>query len=198
MLQYAYPMKSAKLTEFLDLLNSLDTNGFKGKVVDRYLTENFIPNEEFIPYIFFREDTYGRNLIARNEYYELLALTWLPNQRTKIHDHFGQRCWMTVQLGALMTKNYELPKSEKGDLIPMGSTETCAKGQGVYIDDSIGIHSITNASKKPAVSIHLYAAPIPRCRTFNESSKCFEWNELQYFTQYGQEFSESSPDLDSP
>jgi cysteine dioxygenase len=188
-------MKSASLTQFLDVLGNLDAKGFKGNAIDSFMAEYFIPQEEFLPYIYFREDTYGRNLVAKNDFFELLVLTWLPNQRTKIHDHAGERCWMTVQLGELTMKNYHAPKNGSNELVSMGATETCKEGRAVYIDDGIGIHSITNCSRKPAVSVHLYAAPISRCKTYNESLKKFEYTELYYFTQYGQGLQDSQPDL---
>lgn len=188
-------MKPATLTRFLDFLQSLDGTGFQGTSVDRFLTDHFVPQEEFLPYIFFREDTYGRNLVYKNDFFELLVLTWLPHQRTKIHDHSGQRCWMTVQLGTLSFKNYATPQTDKCELIPLCGADTCVEGKALYIDDGIGVHSIVNASRKPAVSVHLYAAPISRCKTYNEALKRFEWTDLHYFTEFGQELKTFQPEL---
>lgn len=178
-------MKNATLTQFLEFLNGLDAQGFKGDQVDCFLKENHIPTEEFLPFMFFREDTYGRNLVSKNEFYELIVLTWLPQQRTRIHDHSGQRCWMGVTVGTLTLKNYETPKTECCDLVSLGCIQTCCEGNSVYVDDDIAIHSIANASRKPAVSVHLYAGPIPKCKIYNEATRQFEWVDLHYFTQYG-------------
>lgn len=177
-------MKTTTLPDFLEFLNGLDARAFQANAVDDYFQEFQIPTDEYLPYMFFREDTYGRNLVAKNANYELIVLTWLPQQRTRIHNHAGQRCWMGVTVGTLSVKNYEMPKTDACELVSLGSVETCCEGNSVYVDDHIAVHSITNASRKPAVSVHLYAGPIPRCKIYNEAARRFEWVELQYFTQY--------------
>jgi len=183
-------MQQTSLADFLAFLNKQKEADFKGNAVDRYFSEHSLDQEEFVPYIFFREDNYGRNLVSKNSFYELLVLTWLPAQRTPIHDHAGQRCWMMIQSGKLNFKNYKTPHvspSEPCELMPKGAVEIRHGGESVYIDDGIGIHSITNSATKPAISVHLYAGLIPKCRVYNEKNRCFEWVQLFYFTQYGEQ-----------
>lgn len=188
-------MKRITLPELIGFLNEQSEDDFKGDKVDRFLTEHHVDQDQFLPFIYFREDTYGRNLVFRAEHFELLLLTWLPKQRTPIHDHNGQRCWMMVQSGSLAFRNYEPCDGAKGQLVCKGSVETHDAGENVYIDDGIGLHSIANASNKPAISVHLYAGPIPRCRIYDESAREFKTVELCYFTQFGWEESTSHPSL---
>ena len=199
-LSFFNPMKKASLKEFLDFLNQQDAKTFKTDVVDKYLKNHQIDHEEFLPYTFFREETYGRNLIAKNDFYELLVLTWLPEQRTAIHDHASQRCWVMMGLGSLTFKNYEpvgpIIEGKKYQLKAMGRAEVISAGQSQsYIDDDMALHSIANASRKPAISIHLYANPVNRCRIYNESTKTFEWSELEYFTFSGNTWNEPVQEL---
>ncbi len=175
-------MEKASLPDFLTFLNAQKGSDFKGCAVDSYLQRYCFTQNDFLPFIYFREETYGRNLVYRTELYELLVLTWLPQQRTPIHDHGGQRCWMMVQSGKLFFKNFKPPHADGGPLEVLGPCETHVAGEAVYIDDGIGTHSIANASNQPAVSVHLYAAPIPRCRIYDETRRRFEWTDLQYFT----------------
>jgi cysteine dioxygenase len=183
MLPYKAPMRTASLRDFISFLNGQSKTDFRGDSVDKFLTDNAIDHEELLQYVFFREETYGRNLICKTDLYELLVLTWLPQQRTPIHDHADQRCWMTVQLGSLMMKNYDTPTTNPCELVTQGPCEVSEQGTTVYIDDGMGVHSITNVSRKPAVSLHLYAGPVPRCRVYNEAMKTFDWVDLEYFTQ---------------
>lgn len=175
-------MKTIPLPNFVEFLCSQRPSDFRGDKVDTYLSQFRIEEDSVLPFVYFREETYGRNLIFKNEHFELLTLTWLPNQRTPIHDHAEQRCWMLVQTGVLTFRNYEPIRKESDALTPCGNCETLAAGDAVYIDDGIAIHSISNASKRPAVSLHLYAGPIPKCRIYDEGLKKFIWKELQYFT----------------
>lgn len=183
MLPYKTSMQTASLRDFISFLNCQSKSDFRGESVDRFLTDYSIDHEELLQYVFFREETYGRNRICKTDLYELLVLTWLPQQRTPIHDHAGQRCWMTVQLGSLTMKNYETPETKQCDLVALGPCEVSEQGHTVYIDDGIGVHSIANASRKPAVSLHLYAGPVPRCKIYSEALKTFDWVDLEYFTQ---------------
>jgi cysteine dioxygenase len=193
-------MKPTSLNEFLEFLNQQTAETFKTDIVDKYLQSHTIDHEEFLPYTFFREETYGRNLIAKSEFFELLVLTWLPEQRTAIHDHNDQRCWMLLELGSLTFKNYEpigpIIPGKKYSLKPAVRAQTLKAGSNpVYIDDSMGIHSIANASRKPAISVHLYAGPVAKCQVYNEATKIFELTELEYFTFSGQTWTETIQEL---
>lgn len=175
-------MTEISLPDFVAFLNEQRPQDFQGQSVDRYLSRHRLEEDALIPFIYFREETYGRNLVYKNEHFELLVLTWLPQQRTPIHDHAGQRCWMLLQSGKLTFKNFRTPESEDAPLVVAGACETHEAGEAVYIDDGIGVHAIANATTKPAISLHLYASPIQRCRIYDECTKRFKWVELEYFT----------------
>jgi len=175
-------MNIIQLPDFVEFLVGLKGPDFRTEKVDSFLTDNRIEEDSLLPFVFFREETYGRNLIFKNEHFELLTLTWLPQQRTPIHDHAGQRCWMLMQMGTLTFKNFQKIDCDESPLVPCGNCETRSAGDAVYIDDGIGLHSIANASVRPAVTLHLYAGPVERCRIYDETKKCFKWVELQYFT----------------
>ncbi|MFM8270480.1 MAG: cysteine dioxygenase [Pseudomonadota bacterium] len=176
-------MNLISASDFLDFLTALRAKDFKSDKVDLFLKTRSFLEDTFLPFIHFRDDTYGRNLVYRNEFFELAVLTWLPGHRTPIHDHANQRCWMMVESGELVFKNYESPTSDSSKLRALGPAETIKSGNQVYIDDGLGIHSITNASPKPAVSLHLYAGPIDSCKIYNEATKRFERKVLSYLTE---------------
>lgn len=176
-------MNLFSVSNFLDFLTPLRAKDFKSDKVDKFLQKGWFLEDTFLPFIHFRDDTYGRNLVYRNEFFELAILTWLPGHRTPIHDHANQRCWMMVESGELTFKNYENPTSDSAKLKPLGPAEKITSGAKVYIDDDLAMHSITNASHKPAVSIHLYAGPINACRIYNEATKRFERKVLSYLTE---------------
>jgi cysteine dioxygenase len=182
------PMEIASLQDLLSFLNQQDMESFRGNAIADYFTRKQFDDEQFLPYIFFREETYGRNLVAKSDLYELILITWLPGQRTPIHDHSGSRCWTSILTGELAFKNYQL--TQAGTMKAIGGVERQATGNFSYIDDEIALHSIANASSKPAVSIHLYAEPITSCKIYDEAKKKMVWKELHYFTQYGEEWGE--------
>jgi len=170
-------------SRFLDFLVSLRPSDFKSERVNLFLKNKKFEEDTFLPFIHFRDDTYGRNLVFKTRYFELSVLTWLPGHRTPIHDHSGQRCWMFIDSGELTVKNYAFPQSDQFQLKPLGPVEILDAGEQVYVDDDIALHSITNASSRPAVSVHLYAGPIEFCRIYNESTRRLEKKELSYLTE---------------
>lgn len=176
-------MNTIELPKLLEFLISKKAHDFEGSVIDDYLASTRLSEDALLPFIHFREDTYGRNLVYRTDEFEILVLTWLPGQHTAIHDHASQRCWMFIESGELCFKNYAIVPGSGGRLKPTGPVKTLAAGEKTYIDDDIGLHSIANASKKPAVSFHLYAAPIQECKIYNESRRRLESVQLNYLTE---------------
>ncbi|MBI3294811.1 MAG: cysteine dioxygenase family protein [Deltaproteobacteria bacterium] len=187
-------MKEIPLREYLAFLDSQSPADFRDGTADEFLAGHCLPEDELAPFIFFREETYGRNLVAKSDKYELLILTWLANQRTPIHDHFGQRCWMTILSGELSFRNYETPKDFNAPLVPLGGVQKVGKSNQVYIDDTLAVHSIANAAKQPAISVHLYAGPVPRCSIYNEKAHKFETITLGYFTYLGEPVLSTHPE----
>ena len=47
----------------------------------------------------YSEDGYQRNVIKKNEHYELVAICWTPGQNTPIHDHTGSDCAFLIVSG---------------------------------------------------------------------------------------------------
>src|SRR6266436_1456897 len=58
------------------------------------------------PYLHFAPHRYTRNLIYRNEIFELVALCWEPQTQSPIHNHSGQLCWLSIQRGVLRLENF--------------------------------------------------------------------------------------------
>lgn len=176
-------MRQISVSNFLEFLAPLRADDFKADKIDLFFKDNQFAEDTFLPFIHFRDDTYGRNLVFRNKFFELAVLTWLPGHRTPIHDHANQRCWMLIESGELTFKNYESLGLTGGKLKAQGRAETRKTGSQLYIDDDLGLHAITNNSNKPAVSVHLYAGPIEKCLIYNESTKQFENKNLSYLTE---------------
>jgi cysteine dioxygenase len=175
-------MKKTSLSEFIEFLDGLKREGFDHRTVEDYLAQRHLDPEQLAPFIFFREETYGRNLVARGKQFELLLMTWLPQQKTPIHDHAGQKCWISVQSGKLTVRNFKPVSKTQGDIIPCGPLAVHSSGESIYMDDESGIHSIANLGSKPAVSLHLYMGPIAQCRVYDETTSKFHWEEMKDLT----------------
>jgi predicted metal-dependent enzyme (double-stranded beta helix superfamily) len=172
------------LPDFVSFLNDQTPEDFRGDKISRYLSTNRVEQEDFIPFIYFREETYCRSLVFKNETFELLVLTWLPRQTTPIHDNAGQRSWMTMQSGTLSLNEYKTAdeRNAPNTLEKMGEPKLKRSGELTEFFDNGSFFSLANLTSKPAVSVHLNAGPVPRCRTLNEKTQNLEWMPLAHFS----------------
>jgi len=135
--------------------------------------------DDFKASALFSEDCYTRNCIVDNEKYELILICWCEGQKTPIHDHGGEECWVKVIEGEFEENVYK--KNNKGELNLVRSAIS-KPNQVTYMKDFMGFHSLQNMSNKKAMSLHLYAKPIRKCNIFNEETKTLQNKELTYDT----------------
>jgi Cysteine dioxygenase type I len=153
-------------------------------------------------YVHFRDDTYTRNLIFRDDEIELMAVCWKPGQRTVIHTHNGQLGWMAVQQGHLAVINYKYLGCNAADNQNVagldclaGATELdidrrevqeCYPGGPVNTVDKVQtIHQVVVQGSEPAISLHIYSRPIDSCVAFDLQKRCCYRRQLSYFSKYG-------------
>ncbi|GIX33367.1 MAG: hypothetical protein KatS3mg125_1323 [Lysobacterales bacterium] len=115
-------------------------------------------------------ERYARRELFRNGEtgFTLIAMTWGPGQGTLIHDHAGLWCVEGVWSGTLEIVPYELTarRGEDVQLEPRGVIDAVAGSAGSLIPPH-EYHLIRNpAREETAVSLHVYEAPMDRCRVF--------------------------------
>lgn len=92
--------------------------------------------------------------------YSVVALVWLPGQRTPIHDH---RCWCVVGVlqGAEREVRYHLV-GDGGDewLTEQDSQRNVAGSVSVLVPPEENIHLVENTCDGTAISIHVYGDDI--------------------------------------
>jgi cysteine dioxygenase len=141
-----------------------------------------LSENEWKDYAMFDEtQAYTRNLIATdNETYTLLLLCWNPGKESPIHDHPCDGCWLKVFRGSVQECRYD-------SNLQCVSDETFHEGQLGYIYDSMGYHKVGNPSKfEGAITLHLYAPPILRCRVWrSEDPKSEEISKSINFSEFG-------------
>lgn len=137
-----------------------------------------IPEDAFEEFCSWSEDCYTRNCIFENEKFELILLCWEKDQKTPIHDHGGEECWVKVINGTLKETLY---KGESSGLTQLNTTIS-VKGTISYMIDFMGYHKLENISGHRAISLHLYAKPIKKCNVFDDHKKTFSSKTLSFDT----------------
>lgn len=169
------------------------------------------------PYLFFDEKFYTRNLIYRDDLFEVMAICWQPGQKTAVHTHNGQLCWMIPQRGNLGVVDYKwmgcdhpenqnvvdldcLAGSEHTKLEVLREVEACAGGAVLTADKLQTIHRLFNLSDttERAVSIHIYSRPFDSCVAFDmEKNQCYR-RQLAYFSKHGEAVPKTEPVIAPP
>ncbi|WP_405976484.1 cysteine dioxygenase family protein [Streptomyces sp. NBC_00988] len=93
--------------------------------------------------------------------FSVVALVWLPGQRTTIHDHVAW-CVTGVYLGAEQEVRYHLvEEADQPYLVPAGTTMSAA-GTVDFLVPPGDIHEVRNVADRTSVSLHVYGADLSR------------------------------------
>ncbi|MCG8575023.1 MAG: cysteine dioxygenase family protein [Flavobacteriales bacterium] len=142
-----------------------------------------IPTSEFENFATWKENGYTRNCLARNDDFEFILICWSIGARTPIHGHAGQDCWVYQVQGNVTEKRF----SESDTGFDVVNEAVLTEGRITYMHDRMGYHSIENFTDKIAMTLHIYASPIDRCKVYNEEKSQFEIRELDYHSIKGKE-----------
>src|SRR5215467_16015221 len=155
--------------DFIDRLRSFERSLITRDCVLDLCSSVRITDSSLAPYVYFDDAFYTRNLIYRDELFEVMTICWQPGQKTAIHTHNGQLGWMTVSQGEVLTHEYHHERCnapENQNVVNIdclgGATElqidkirtvSCAEGTGmVTVDKLQTIHQIENAGRTGCIS----------------------------------------------
>ena len=138
-----------------------------------------IPQSDLLPFCSWSDESYTRNCIIDCESFELILLCWENGQKTPIHDHGGEECWVRVVQGNFKETIYQI--NDSNDLTEVRSSISGA-GDISYMKDFMGYHSLENLDNSRSMSLHLYAKPIRNCNLFDDASQKFVRKEMVYDT----------------
>ena len=124
---------------------------------------------EVRPYVGFKEGTYARHRVFRNEFAELLVLCWRPGQRTPIHDHNGSHGAVRVHQGVLWETIFGLD-DERGLFYERSSEWRAGQITGAEVPD---VHLLGNpdVSGQDLVTFHVYAPPLVSLNVYRLGSR---------------------------
>lgn len=196
-----HPLRTS-VDDLIEGLKSFESHLITQAEVKRFMEDVPISHEAIRPYVFWRDSYYTRNLIYRDDLFEVMAICWMPGQKTAIHSHNGQLGWMSVPEGEVVVHNFKYmgcSNPERQNVVGIDClagghhldierlhTETCGSDHRIITVDKIQtIHQIENPGKIGCVSLHVYSRPIDSCVAYDlEHDTCFRRN-LKYFSKYG-------------
>jgi len=139
----------------------------RGQRVAKLLGDYARNHEDWREFALFSQESYTRNLVSRDGRFELLILCWGAGQVSPIHNHEGQNCWMAVLDGNVEEVQYCKPEEVRPGPLDPRCARSFARGEVAFIRDDIALHVVRSAHPdRPAVSLHLYAAPYDECSCY--------------------------------
>lgn len=166
-------------------LREISDENFVCDHVYNYLSENPIDVDSIQKYLFWSPKFYTRNLIYKDERFEMMTLCWDKGQASRVHNHHGQRCWMMVPIGRLKGQNFAVEEinEEIGHckLRPTDEFELSAcLAAKVELDEPV--HQILNLPEfdERAVSLHIYSKPYDKCLSYCRDTDTFKEVQLHY------------------
>lgn len=89
----------------------------------------------------------------------------IPGQDSAFHGHEGSECFVKVLQVNLIEQ--QVPYSNQTSPISSLSQKTLSENDDTYIDDSIGLHKVTNNSLSPAITPDIYLPAHKKARIFD-------------------------------
>jgi cysteine dioxygenase len=178
------------IDEFAKRLASIPEAEFTHESVLQFLRENRVDKSTLTPYLYFSPEHYTRNLILRTDLFELIAICWDIGQKSPIHNHRDQRCWMGMPYGKLQIHNFALIKKDQSrhfcELRSNGQL-TIDPASPTEVDPQEPIHQVLNLSQfnSRAVSLHIYSRPFDTCEVYDLKTKTYEDVPLINTSEYG-------------
>ncbi len=152
-----------KLVPLVDYLQGL-TGRADLAVLGRLLHDLELTRGDIEKACCFGQRGYRRNIIARSEWFELLALCWRSGHCTPIHDHQGVSCAFRIVEGTGTEIRFR--NTDSGLICPVATTPM---GPGyVCSADDADIHQVANMQPAGSdlITLHIYSPPITKMNTF--------------------------------
>lgn len=176
------------IEEFVQGLKGLSE--FAPPLVNAFLQQHPVRPDSLKPYVFFNCGSYTRNLIFKDELFELLALCWDVGQVSRIHNHRDQQCWMAVAIGKLKNQNYRVCGRNAEELTcRLEPSVSCliTPESPLEVDQDEPVHQVLNEAEygERAVSLHIYSRPFDTCEVYSLETGNYHDVPLFYTSMYG-------------
>jgi cysteine dioxygenase len=178
-------MTPVKVENLISGLRAISDDDFTCQKVYEYLGENPVEVDSITKYFLWRPEHYTRNLIYKDDRFEMMAVCWESGQESRVHNHADQKCWMTVPVGRLRGQNFkpvELDESTSHCKLVETETFELSECLAAKVELEEPIHQILNLAEygQRAVSLHIYSKPIESCLAYCRDTDSFKEVHLSY------------------
>jgi cysteine dioxygenase len=178
------------IDQFVTGLCAIPEEHFRVGTVYKYIKDHPVAERSLEPYLFFSKKHYTRNLIFKNDIFELMSICWEVGQCSQIHNHHNQNCWMAIPIGRLRVQNFRVVEQKDGAgycrLEPTNGFDI-HRLMPAEVDPEEPVHQVLNLAEsgQRAVSLHIYSRPFNRCLVYRCETDEYREIPLHYTSEYG-------------
>lgn len=117
---------------------------------------------------------YTRSCAYSGKRFEVLLLNWAAGAVSPLHDHGGQHCWMQVLEGQLLVDDYlRIDAGERPGFarVEARGSRLLDAGDLDLRSGRFDLHRVSAPSVVPAISLHIYAAPLKEFSVYDETTQ---------------------------
>jgi cysteine dioxygenase len=178
-------MKTVTIDQLVNGLVEMGDEQFICEPVYEYLSERDVDTASIEKYMHWSDKFYTRNLIYKDDRFEMMAICWDKGQVSRVHNHWDQRCWMMVPIGKLLGQNFAVDEiDESRGYCKLSETNNFELTEclSARVDLEEPIHQVLNLAEydERAVSIHIYSKPYDRCLSYCRDTHTFKEVQLAY------------------
>jgi len=176
-------MKKVGIDQLISGLREIPDPEFVCETVYSYLSAHRVDVASFEKYLFWNDGFYTRNLVYKDERFEMMTVCWEPGQASRIHNHCDQRCWMTVPVGRLKGQNFAVEAiDDSTGYCKLRETDVfeLAECLAAKVELEEPVHQILNVFDERAVSIHIYSKPFDHCLSYCRDTNTYKEVQLYY------------------
>ena len=182
-------MTTYRIENVIDGLKAIPDVDFTLNGVYDFLGRNPVDVDSIVKYFHWSRNFYTRNLIYKDDRFEMMAVCWESGQASRIHNHSNQNCWMTVPVGKLLGQNFAIEEiDEANGYCKLHETDTFELSDclAAKVELEEPVHQMLNPERfgGRAVSLHIYSKPFDRCISYCRDTNTFKEVQL-YYTSIG-------------
>jgi len=178
-------MKKVTVENLIEGLRAIPDAEFTCDNVYEFLGEHPVEVDSITRYFHWSENFYTRNLIYKDDRFELMAICWEKGQVSRVHNHYDQKCWMMVPVGKLRGQNFRVVDiNEETGFCRLEETDEFDLSEclAAKVELEEPIHQVLNLPEfdERAVSLHIYSKPYDRCLSYCRQTDTFKEVQLCY------------------
>ncbi len=179
------------IDDWIEKLVAIPARDFTLERVQTFMAAHAVHPETLERYVFFSRGHYTRNLIFKNDLFEVMTICWDIGQASRIHNHRDQNCWMATPIGRLRVQNFRVEDRDSSEgtcrLVPTDVFEMDAVHPSA-VNPFAPVHQVLNPTEfgERAVSIHVYSRPFDSCEVYSREKGTYFDVPLHYTSEYGQ------------